>query len=93
MISPKILAIILAGDAGNRMGVLTEVRAKPALPFGGTYRLIDFPLSNCVHSGIADVWVIEQFQRHSWTFSGFADGCAITHLLQPIHKRCPHQQR
>ncbi len=65
MASPKILALILAGGAGSRMNLLTEVRAKPALPFGGTYRLIDFPLSNCVHSAIADVWVIEQFQPQS----------------------------
>jgi glucose-1-phosphate adenylyltransferase len=60
----RILALVLAGGAGNRMGVLTEARAKPALPFAGAYRLIDFPLSNCVHSRIRDVWVIEQFEPH-----------------------------
>ena len=47
------------------MQPLTASRAKPVLPFGGVYRLIDFALSNCVHSGIADVWVIEQFQPHA----------------------------
>ena len=47
------------------MKALTEARAKPVLPFAGVYRLIDFPLSNCVHSGIADVWVVEQFQPHA----------------------------
>lgn len=61
----KTLALILAGGEGKRLGVLTEHRAKPALPFAGSYRLIDVPLSNCVHSGITDVWVIEQFQPHA----------------------------
>lgn len=58
----KTLALIMAGGAGSRMEVLTVARAKPSLPFAGSYRLIDFPLSNCVHSGLSDVWVIEQFQ-------------------------------
>jgi glucose-1-phosphate adenylyltransferase len=60
----KILTLILAGGKGSRLEVLTEVRAKPALPFAGTYRLIDFALSNCMHSGLSDVWVIEQYQPH-----------------------------
>lgn len=47
------------------MGALTENRAKPALPFGGSYRLIDFPLSNCSNSGISEVWVVQQYQPHS----------------------------
>lgn len=47
------------------MGPLTERRAKPALPFAGHYRLIDFPLSNCANSGISDVWVVQQYQPHS----------------------------
>ncbi|MBA3438875.1 MAG: glucose-1-phosphate adenylyltransferase [Pyrinomonadaceae bacterium] len=61
----KILALILAGGKGSRLEVLTEERAKPAMPFAGTYRLIDFALSNCMHSGISDVWVIEQYHLHS----------------------------
>ena len=61
----KILAIILAGGEGGRMEVLTERRAKPALPFAGVYRLIDFSLSNCLHSNIGDVWIIEQYEPHS----------------------------
>jgi glucose-1-phosphate adenylyltransferase len=61
----RTLAIVLAGGAGSRMGPLTEHRAKPALPFAGLYRLIDFPLSNCANSGITDVWVLQQFQPHS----------------------------
>ncbi|HLM01545.1 MAG TPA: glucose-1-phosphate adenylyltransferase family protein [Pyrinomonadaceae bacterium] len=61
----KILALILAGGAGGRLGLLTEKRAKPVMPFAGFYRLIDFALSNCLHSGIADVWVIEQYELHT----------------------------
>ena len=62
---PRTLAVVLAGGAGSRMGALTERRAKPALPFGGTHRLIDFPLSNCANSGIHDVWVIQQYLPHA----------------------------
>ena len=61
----EVLAVVLAGGEGGRLDVLTEERAKPAMPFAGVYRLIDFALSNCVHSGISDVWVIEQYQPHS----------------------------
>jgi glucose-1-phosphate adenylyltransferase len=61
----KVLVLILAGGAGGRLEVLTAERAKPAMPFGGVYRLIDFPLSNCLHSGLSDVWVIEQYELHS----------------------------
>ncbi len=65
MAREKILALIMAGGAGGRMGPLTQVRAKPAVPYGGLYRLIDFPLSNCMHSGLSDVWIVEQYQPHS----------------------------
>ncbi|KAA1419788.1 NTP transferase domain-containing protein [Mumia zhuanghuii] len=56
-----VVALVLAGGKGSRLGDLTERRAKPALPVAGTYRLIDVVLSNLVHSGISDVWVIEQY--------------------------------
>jgi glucose-1-phosphate adenylyltransferase len=65
MALPRILVLVLAGGAGGRLELLTEQRAKPAVPFGGVYRLIDFPLSNCQHSGIADVWVSVQFHPTS----------------------------
>ncbi|MCW2581890.1 MAG: Glucose-phosphate adenylyltransferase [Klenkia sp.] len=65
MALPKILVLVLAGGAGNRLELLTENRAKPAVPFAGAYRLIDFPLSNCQHSSIADVWVSIQFHPAS----------------------------
>ena len=60
-----VLALVLAGGRGSRMGVLTQDRAKPALPFAGTYRLLDFSLSNLRHSGIDDVWVLVQFETQS----------------------------
>src|SRR5215216_1634060 len=62
---PKVLALVLAGGEGSRLELLTERRAKPALPYAGVYRLIDFPLSNCVHSGIEDVWVLQQYRLQS----------------------------
>jgi glucose-1-phosphate adenylyltransferase len=65
MALPRILVLVLAGGAGGRLELLTERRAKPAVPFGGVYRLIDFPLSNCQHSAIADVWVSVQFHPTS----------------------------
>jgi glucose-1-phosphate adenylyltransferase len=61
----RILVLVLAGGAGGRLELLTENRAKPAVPFAGVYRLIDFSLSNCEHSGIADVWVSVQFHPTS----------------------------
>jgi glucose-1-phosphate adenylyltransferase len=57
--------VILAGGEGNRLGVLTAKRAKPAVPFAGKYRLIDFPLSNCVNSGVFDVMILTQYRPHS----------------------------
>ncbi len=65
MALPRILVLVLAGGAGGRLELLTDQRAKPAVPFAGVYRLIDFPLSNCLHSGIADVWVSVQFHPTS----------------------------
>ena len=58
----KVLAIVQAGGAGGRMDVLTLERAKPALPFAGSYQLLDFPLSNLVNSGVDDVWLSVQYQ-------------------------------
>lgn len=58
----KCVAMILAGGQGSRLGALTKNVAKPAVPFGGKYRIIDFPLSNCVHSGIDTVGVLTQYQ-------------------------------
>jgi glucose-1-phosphate adenylyltransferase len=57
----RTVALILAGGAGTRLGVLSEQRAKPAVPYAGRYRIIDFTLSNCVNSGIYDVGVLTQY--------------------------------
>jgi glucose-1-phosphate adenylyltransferase len=60
--STKMLGIILAGGKGTRLGKLTANQAKPAVPFGGRYRIIDFPLSNCANSGVRNVGVITQYE-------------------------------
>ncbi len=61
----KIKAVILAGGEGTRLAILTAKRAKPAVPFAGKYRIIDFTLSNCVNSNIFDVLVLTQYRPHS----------------------------
>ncbi|MBQ3889474.1 MAG: glucose-1-phosphate adenylyltransferase [Clostridia bacterium] len=58
----ECIAMLLAGGQGSRLGVLTKNIAKPAVPYGGKYRIIDFPLSNCVNSGITTVGVLTQYQ-------------------------------
>ena len=58
----KIVCMLLAGGQGSRLGVLTSSMAKPAVPFGGKYRIIDFPLSNCVNSDIDTVGVLTQYR-------------------------------
>ena len=61
----KTISIILAGGIGSRLHPLTAERAKPAVPFGGRYRIIDFTLSNCLHSGLRRVLVLTQYKSHS----------------------------
>jgi glucose-1-phosphate adenylyltransferase len=73
---PKVLTVILAGGRGTRLEPLTRDRAKPAVPFGGLYRIVDFTLSNCINSGLRRVLVLTQFKsrsldrhiRHGWSF-------------------------
>ena len=78
----EILAVILGGGRGTRLFPLTDHRAKPAVPLGGKYRLIDITVSNCLHSDISKIYVLTQFNsaslnRHisrTYRFSGFSDG-------------------
>ena len=82
-----VLAMILAGGEGKRLHPLTSVRTKPAVPFGGNYRIIDFALSNFVNSGFLKIFVITQFKFHSlmqhlregWRLSGL-----LGHFIDPI---------
>lgn len=68
----KDLVVVLAGGAGKRLLLLSERRAKPAVPFGGIYRIIDFSLSNCVNSGLNHVFVLSQYlPRSLWRHLGF----------------------
>jgi len=87
------MAIILAGGRGSRLRQLTDWRAKPAVPFGGKFRIIDFPLSNCVNSGIRRIGVATQYKsqslishiQHGW---GFLDG-----RFEEFVELLPAQQR
>ena len=76
-----MIAMLLAGGQGSRLGVLTAKVAKPAVSFGGKYRIIDFPLSNCINSGIDTVGVLTQYQPKTelayryWYSVGFGQKC------------------
>jgi len=93
----RVLALILAGGAGERLSVLAAERAKPAVPFGGKYRIIDFVLSNCVNSGLRNVAVLTQFNPRSlaqhigigrpWDLDRSTGGVV---LLQPYLSRAEH---
>src|ERR1700750_2810589 len=63
--APRVLGIVLAGGAGTRLAPLTDDRAKPAVPFGGVFRLVDFALSNLANSGVLKVCVLTQYKSHS----------------------------
>lgn len=64
-VTEKTLSIILAGGVGSRLHPLTADRAKPSVPFGGIYRIIDFTLSNCLHSGLRRILILTQYKSHS----------------------------
>lgn len=65
LLTSQTLALVLAGGRGSRLKHLTDWRAKPAVPFGGKFRIIDFPLSNCINSGIRRIGVVTQYKSHS----------------------------
>lgn len=89
----ECIAMLLAGGQGSRLGVLTKNIAKPAVPYGGKYRIIDFPLSNCVNSGIYTVGVLTQYQPlelndyigngHAWDLDRSDGG---VHILSPYQQ-------
>ncbi|HMS10911.1 MAG TPA: sugar phosphate nucleotidyltransferase, partial [Pyrinomonadaceae bacterium] len=78
----QVLAVILGGGAGSRLFPLTRDRSKPAVPLGGKYRLIDVPVSNCINSGVTQIFVVTQYNsaslnRHisqTYRFSSFSTG-------------------
>jgi glucose-1-phosphate adenylyltransferase len=86
MADPKVLVIVLAGGEGKRLQPLTKDRAKPAVPFGGTYRIIDFALSNFANAGNLKIVVLTQYKSHSldrhisqtWRFSDLLDNYVTT---------------
>lgn len=78
----EILSIILGGGKGTRLYPLTKMRAKPAVPFGGKYRLVDIPISNCINSGLKQIYILTQFNSsslhnhisHTYIFDSFSRG-------------------
>ena len=64
-VADRVVALILGGGRGTRLYPLTPERAKPAVPLGGRYRLVDIPLSNCIHSGVKRIFVLTQFNSAS----------------------------
>lgn len=90
----EVVAMLLAGGQGSRLGVLTQKLAKPAVPFGGKYRIIDFPLSNCVNSGIDAVGVLTQYQPlvlneyigsgQPWDLDGNNSGVSVLSPYQQV---------
>ena len=92
MSSHKVLAIVLAGGEGKRLMPLTLDRAKPAVPFGGIYRLIDFALSNIVNSGYLRVVVLTQYKSHSLD-KHIAQTWRMSSLLGNYVAPVPAQQR
>jgi glucose-1-phosphate adenylyltransferase len=88
----RVLAVLMAGGAGTRLTVLSDKRAKPAVPFAGKYRIIDFTLSNCVNSGIYDIAVLTQYRPHSLnTHIGIGKPWDLDRQRGGVHLRQPYQ--
>jgi glucose-1-phosphate adenylyltransferase len=90
----KVVAMLMAGGAGTRLTALSDYRAKPAVPFAGKFRIIDFTLSNCVNSGIYDVAVLTQYRPHSLnTHIGIGKPWDLDRQRGGIHLRQPYLGR
>ncbi len=90
----ECIAMLLAGGAGSRLGVLTKNRAKPAVPFGGKYRIIDFTLSNCINSGLSTVGVLTQYQPLELNeYIGNGQPWDLDRLEGGVHVLPPYQRR
>ncbi|MCB0154564.1 MAG: glucose-1-phosphate adenylyltransferase [Anaerolineae bacterium] len=88
----QTLAVLMAGGAGTRLTVLSDKRAKPAVPFAGKYRIIDFTLSNCVNSGIYDIAVLTQYRPHSLNdHIGIGKPWDLDRQRGGVHLRQPYQ--
>ncbi|MDR3344948.1 MAG: glucose-1-phosphate adenylyltransferase [Oscillospiraceae bacterium] len=89
----ECIAMLLAGGQGSRLGVLTQTIAKPAVPYGGKYRIIDFPLSNCVNSGIDTVGVLTQYQPLELSdYIGSGQPWDLDRADGGVHILSPYQQ-
>jgi len=89
----ECIAMLLAGGQGSRLGVLTHFIAKPAVPYGGKYRIIDFPLSNCAHSGIDTVGVLTQYQPLELNdYIGSGQAWDLDRMNGGVHVLSPYQQ-
>lgn len=90
---PECIAMLLAGGQGSRLGILTKKIAKPAVPYGGKYRIIDFPLSNCVNSGIYTVGVLTQYQPLELNdYIGNGEPWDLDRSNGGVHILSPYQQ-
>ncbi len=89
----RCVAMLLAGGQGSRLGVLTQKIAKPAVPYGGKYRIIDFPLSNCINSGIGTVGVLTQYQPLELNdYIGSGKPWDLDRLYGGVHVLPPYQK-
>ena len=97
MVQPRVLVVVLAGGEGGRLELLTDERAKPVVPYAGHYRLIDVTLSNVLHSGLSDVWIVEQTHPFSlqdhlangrpWDLDRTSGGLRLLHPRQGTGER------
>jgi glucose-1-phosphate adenylyltransferase len=97
MVQPRVLVVVLAGGEGGRLELLSRHRAKPAVPYAGHYRLVDVALSNVLHSGMSEVWLVEQsnpfsLQQHlsngrPWSLDRTSGGLRLLHPRQGTGER------